>query len=163
VARRCRPWWAVAVAILSSSPSWAQTALPDPARTPGALNPTVTQDNVFSTICVRGWTRTVRPPWQYTSRLKRDQLRDWGYVDQQMADYEEDHLVPLGVGGAPYDERNLWPEPRASADGWNADLKDRLEAVLNHLVCAGRLPLAEAQHAIATNWIEAWRRFVGAE
>ncbi len=33
-----------------------------------------------------------------------------------------------GWGGAPYDPRNLWPEPRATADGWNADVKDELEA-----------------------------------
>ena len=57
----------------------------------------------------------------------------------------EDHLVPLDLGGAPYDPRNLWPEPRATADGWNADVKDELEAVLSRLVCSGRVPLAEAQ------------------
>ena len=22
------------------------------------------------------------------------------------------YLIPLDLGGAPYDERNLWPEPR---------------------------------------------------
>jgi hypothetical protein len=64
-----------------------------------------------------------------------------------MSDYEEIHLMPLGLGVAPYDPRNLWPEPRATADGWNADLKDELEAVLASLVCSGRVPLAEARQA----------------
>ena len=68
--------------------------------------------------------------------------------------------MPLGLGGAPYDPRNLWPEPRATADGWNADVKDELEAVLARLVCSGRVPLAEAQQAIATDWIAAYNRFV---
>jgi hypothetical protein len=67
------------------------------------------------------------------------------------------------VGGAPYDPRNLWPEPRVSADGWNADVKDELEAVLARMVCSGRVPLAEAQRAIARDWIGAYNRFVVGE
>jgi hypothetical protein len=82
--------------------------LPDPARTPGAINPAVTQETIGSTICVRGWTRTIRPPGQYTSALKRQQIRDFGYADRRMSDYEEDHLVPLGLGGSPTD-----PHPSA--------------------------------------------------
>jgi len=47
-----------------------------------------------------------------------------GY-DRTMRDYEEDHLVPLEVGGNPHDPRNLWPEPLHGP--WNARMKDRLE------------------------------------
>jgi hypothetical protein len=89
------------------------------------------------TICVRGWTQTVRPPQAYTHALKRQQIREFGYADRHLGAYEEDHLVPLGLGGAPYDPRNLWPEPRATTDGWNADVKDELEAVLVRRVCSG--------------------------
>jgi hypothetical protein len=39
--------------------------LADPARTPGVLNPDVTQANIRSTICRRGWTSTIRPPSSY--------------------------------------------------------------------------------------------------
>ncbi|MBV8095004.1 MAG: hypothetical protein JO110_17605 [Acetobacteraceae bacterium] len=120
----------------------AQSSLPDPARTPGALNPSVTQETVAATICMRGWTRTVRPP-------PAARYLNPGY-----------HLVPIGLGGAPADPRNLWPEPRDPADDWGADRKDEPEAVLNRLVCEGRLPLAEAQSAIARDWIAAYRRFV---
>ena len=42
----------------------------DPVRTPGVLNPNVTQATIGSTICVPGWTRTVRPPVEYTNALK---------------------------------------------------------------------------------------------
>ena len=63
-------------------------------------------------------------------------------------------------GGAPDDARNLWPEPRQPVDGWDADLKDDLEGVLNGLVCTGRLSLAAAQQAIATDWEAAYRRFM---
>ena len=41
-----------------------------PMLTPGALNPDVTQVNIHSTICVPGWTATIRPPPDYTDALK---------------------------------------------------------------------------------------------
>ena len=36
--------------------------IPDPRFTPGAINPDVTQENIDSTICVPGFTKTIRPP-----------------------------------------------------------------------------------------------------
>jgi hypothetical protein len=138
----------------------AQSSLPDPVLTPGAVNPAVTQDNIGSTICVRGWTRTVRPPESYTRELKRRQIREYGYADQRLRDYEEDHLIPLDLGGAPRDPRNLWPEPRYPADGWTAERKDELEARLVRLVCAHRVPLQVARDAIARDWRAAYRRYV---
>ena len=151
---------AVVSVIIATSPAVGQGALPDPTRTPGAINPDVRQETIHETICVRGWTRSIRPPQQYTSALKRQQLRELAYEDQRLSDYEEDHLIPLSIGGAPYAVTNLWPQPRVSVGGWNADLKDALETTLNHLVCAGRLPLAEAQAAIARDWTDAFNRFV---
>ncbi|HEV7184429.1 MAG TPA: hypothetical protein VGN33_08015, partial [Leifsonia sp.] len=47
-------------------------------------------------------------------------------------------------------------EPYAGADG--ARTKDKIENKLHDLVCSGQLPLATAQHAIATNWWAAFRR-----
>lgn len=38
--------------------------------------------------------------------------------------------------------------------------KDRLEFVLYKMVCAQEISLADAQRAMATNWIEAWKRYV---
>lgn len=135
--------------------------LPDPALTPGALNPAVTQADIRQTICVRGWTRTVRPPEWYTERLKRRQIREYGYPDRWLRDYEEDHLVPLELGGSPTSARNLWPEPHRVAGGWGSYAKDRLENRLNHLVCRGQLTLASARRQIAANWVAAYRRFLG--
>jgi hypothetical protein len=107
--------------------------------TPGVLNPAVTQATTASTICRRGWTRTVRPPVEFTNALKQRQLRQYGLRGPPSA-YQEDHLISLELGGNPADPRNLWPEPypRASA-------VDRIENDLNHRVCTGSLTLAEAQ------------------
>ena len=70
--------------------------------------------------------------------------------------YEYDHLVPLELGGAANDPRNLWPEPGASPNR-----KDELERTLRALVCDGRLDLAAAQRAIAGDWVRTYRRRVG--
>ena len=71
--------------------------LPSPARTPGATNPAVTQGTINQTICVVGWTSTVRPPSSLTTALKIKQLAS-GYSyqgDMSTKDYEEDHLISL--------------------------------------------------------------------
>lgn len=136
-------------------------AVPDPRMTPGALNPDVTQATIRSTICVENYTRTIRPTESYTERLKRQQIAAYGYGDRRLRDYEEDHLVSLELGGSPTDPHNLWPEPHHVVGGWGSYAKDRLENKLHHLVCSGRLSLADAQRAIACDWVGAYRQFVG--
>ena len=84
----------------------AQNFIPDHVRTPGALSLRVTQDNAALTVCVAGWTRTIRPTSSYTSRLKAKQMHAL-HLAGSARDYEEDHLVPLCVGGHPTDHRNL--------------------------------------------------------
>jgi hypothetical protein len=157
-------WKTAAVTIMLMLPigAWAQDSLPDPAVTPGATNPEVTQASIAWTICRRGYARLIRPPRRYTSGLKRRQLRAAAYADQRMRNYEEDHLIPLELGGAPADPRNLWPQPRLGVDGWDADRKDELEGVLNRMVCHGGLPLRQAQEDIAHGWTGAYRTFIPA-
>ena len=116
----------------------------DPARTPGALNPAVTQATISATICVRGWTATVRPSSDYTTALKRRQLAEYGQTGP-LSGYQEDHLISLELGGAPTDPRNLWPQARP----W-ADHVDTTENDLNAAVCSGRMSLAEAQRREST-------------
>jgi hypothetical protein len=145
-----------------TAPGYAQNeALPDPAMTPGAVNPAVTQQTIATTICVQGWTRQIRPPMSFTEPLKRQQIEAYGYRDRRLGHYEEDHLIPLELGGAASDPRNLWPEPHYAEGGWGSYAKDRLEFKLNELVCDGTLPLDAAQRAIATDWVAAYRRYLG--
>ena len=124
--------------------------LPDPICTPGVVDPRVTQSNISTTICVRGYTTTVRPPVSYTQDLKVRQIAEYGYADTSLADYEEDHLIPLELGGHPTDPKNLWPQPRSG--NHPASLKDQVENSLRSKVCAGAMTLAAAQSAIALNW-----------
>jgi hypothetical protein len=131
---------AAVVLVLARGHGRAKPAiLADPVRTPGVLNPDVTQANIRSTICRKGWTSTIRPPTSYTNDLKRKQIRQYGELGS-LSDYQEDHLISLELGGHPTDPRNLWPEPYPRA----TDV-DRMENELNAEVCSGGLTLAEAQ------------------
>jgi hypothetical protein len=130
---------AVALVFAHKNGHGAHAILADPARTPGVLNPDVTQANIRSTICRSGWTATIRPPVSYTNALKAKQMRVYGETGS-LSDYQEDHLISLELGGNPTDPRNLWPEPYPRA----ADV-DKIENELNDEVCSGQLTLAQAQ------------------
>lgn len=108
-------------------------------RVPGVLNADVTQATIGSTICVHGWTATVRPPVAYTNDVKAKQMRAYGLAGSPSG-YQEDHLISLELGGDPTDPGNLWPEPYPRA----AEV-DRIENELNAEVCGGKISLAEAQ------------------
>jgi hypothetical protein len=94
--------------------------------------------------------------------LKRQQLREYGDTIRQvraqlinpgtgkidttrclphsdnMACYEEDHLIPLEDGGNPTDPRNLWPEPfntRVGVTIMGAHQKDVVEGFIHDEIC----------------------------
>jgi hypothetical protein len=130
---------AVLAIVLRSRDHRPPAVLADSVRTPGVLNPDVTQANIKRTICVPGWTRTVRPPVEYTNALKLKQMRAYNELGSP-SDYQEDHLISLELGGNPTDPRNLWPEPYP-----RAAKVDQIENDLNAKVCTGALTLADAQ------------------
>ena len=139
---------------------------PSITLTPGLADPRVDQDNIARSICIPGYTRSVRPPSSYTSELKRTQLDDprRGYSDRDPRDFEEDHFIPLEVGGDPQSEANLWPEHWSEPMG--ARTKDRLENELHRRVCLPNtdpewLSLKAAQAEIVRDWIVAYSRYLG--
>ena len=121
--------------------------LPDPACTPGAIDPAVTQANIARTICRPGYTATVRPPASDTGRWKIRTFVFYGLDTGARGEY--DHLVPLELGGTNATS-NLWIEP-----GSIPNPKDTIENRLRDEVCAGQVSLAAAQRAIATAWTTA--------
>jgi len=134
---------------------------PDPARTPGATNPNITQANIGATICNPDrsqWaTSMIRPPVSYTNPLKAQQIREYGYADKNLPDYEEDHLISLELGGSPTDPKNLWPEPyKTTVSDGGARFKDRVENYLHEQVCTGKLTLQEAQQQIVEDWYQVY-------
>jgi hypothetical protein len=134
----------------------AQNGLPDSRCTPGMADSRVTQANIYQTICVSGYTKTVRPPVSYTGPLKAQLMQKYGDTDSPK-NYELDHFIPLEVGGSPTDVRNLWPEPGFGQDNFHN--KDGLENYLHSRVCAGSISLHEAQTELSTNWIRYWNQY----
>jgi hypothetical protein len=113
----------------------------------------------MQTACVSGYTKTIRPPSYYTSRLKAKQMRELG-LPGTMHDYHEDRLVPLCVGGHPSDPRNLWPEPVAGQ--WSASARDQLEASVCRQLCRGDITLEDGLEIfLEPDWAKAYMRYFG--
>jgi hypothetical protein len=126
--------------------------LPDPKLTPGDTFEVTVQD-----VCVPGYAKKVRavPAW-----LKKQAYAEYGITQYKTGDYEVDHLIPLSLGGS-NSIRNLWPQSTKTAP-WNSYVKDALERKLHKLVCAGQLDLETAQRETASDWIEAYKKYVRA-
>lgn len=114
------------------------------------VNPDISQANIDETICVSGWTATVRPPVSYTNKVKRGLMEELGIEWARAGEFELDHWLPLAVGGHPSDPRNLrlqvWTGPRG------ARAKDVVEAHVHRQVCKGELTLEEGQACFFTDW-----------
>lgn len=105
----------------------------------GVLNEAVRQDNLSETVCKANWTDSIRPRSSYTNRIKFEQLED----KSVMRDYEEDHFIPLSIGGHPTDVGNLWPQSWYGSCG--AKEKDKEEVRIHNRLCKGEISLKEAQ------------------
>jgi hypothetical protein len=77
----------------------------------------------------------------------------------QSAVQDRRHLIPLSLGGSD-SIRNLWPQSTKTSPR-NSYVKDALERKLHKLVCAGQVDLKTAQREIESNWIEAYKKYVG--
>ena len=124
--------------------------LPDPRCTPGSIDPIVTQSDIRATICKGGWTDPhLRPPESQTETFKYGVAYP-AFATPRADESELDHLVPLELGGS-NDATNLWPEVGKPS----GNPKDKVENALNAAVCDGRVSLAAAQDAIASDWMTA--------
>src|SRR4051794_28988804 len=92
----------------------------DLARTPGVVNPNVTQANIAATICTHGWTRTIRPPTDYTNALKVRQMREYGVAGAAPQD-QGGNVVKLERGGGPTGGGEPSPRPGPPATAMRAD------------------------------------------
>ncbi len=122
--------------------------VPNPSLTPGA---TVLIDR--GEVCMESNAKNKAVP----VALQRRVFDEYGIRSAAPAAYEVDYLITPALGGAD-DIHNLWPQAY-TASVWNAQVKDALEDHLRDLVCDGQLDLATAQHEIATNWIEAYKKY----
>ena len=131
--------------------------IPDPICTPGAVNPTVTEDVLrnpnFRTACLRSHA---------TTEHEKAATYGWYGVAHpahntgQNQICELDHLVSLELGGADTLE-NIWPQcgpPNVALRQRYFKQKDTVENYLARQVKRGRMNLSEAQKGIATDWTQ---------
>ncbi len=127
--------------------------VPDPKLTLGdALD--VTRDD----ICVSGYSKKVRDVPQ---AVKEQAYREYGITSRQPREYEVDHLISLELGGS-NSIKNLWPESFIT-ETWNAHVKDKLENRLHEMICREQIDIKAAQREISTDWIAAYKKYVGPE
>lgn len=130
--------------------SSVDTHLPNRKLTPGATVQVELRD-----ICRPGYSKGAR---NVPESEKRAVYKEYGIKQHKPGSYEIDHLISLELGGS-NEITNLWPQPYFGPV--NAHIKDGLENTLHALVCKGKVSLPVAQHAIATNWVRAYERYVG--
>jgi hypothetical protein len=123
--------------------------VPNHSLTPGVAFPVG-----VARICVPGYASSVRD----VSDAEKAAVYARYHVAWVPYQHEVDHLISLEIGGSNAIQ-NLWPEPYAGR--WGARTKDVLENRLHDLVCSGDLSLPAAQHQEATDWVAAYRRYVG--
>lgn len=130
--------------VSQSTPAHCQVrnGLPDLSCSPSAIfaNATTAQ------ICTPGYSRSVR---NVPQSEKNKVYAEYGIASHMPGQYEIDHSISLELGGS-NDIKNLWPE--AYTGTYNAHDKDKVENYLHSEVCSGKMPLHDAQVAIATNW-----------
>lgn len=123
--------------------------LPNPAMTPGVVRTTDAK-----AICAASF-RTAKYR-HTTASTKKAVYREYGATPNKgicAGGCEVDHLIPLELGGAD-DIKNLWPQPSQPAPGFHE--KDKLENYLHRQVCAGNMPLVQAQTALVVDWYKAY-------
>ena len=141
--------------------------LPDPECTPGDIDPKVTQENIHQTICVPGYTTSVR---QVSEAEERRVYASYGIKvykeagtkvyeingvrQKPFGKHEVDHHIPLELGGS-NSKKNLTIEMAEPKPGFRE--KDGVEHHLHALVCREEISLVDAQVAIANDWTEVYK------
>jgi hypothetical protein len=124
--------------------------MPNPKLTPGDTI-AVTKDDVCGTR-----HRPLVDP--IPIRVKSQVFARYGISTAGPSSYNIDHLIPMKLGGS-NSIKNLWPQPLSGE--WNYVLKNKLEKQLLKKVCRGELELSKAQQEIATDWVSAYKKYIG--
>lgn len=125
--------------------------LPDRECSPGAIFAEAAKEQV----CVPGYSQKVR---DVPVSEKNDVYDEYNIYSHKTGEYEIDHIISLELGGS-NDIANLYPEAAEPVPGFHQ--KDALENLLHKKVCDGEIGLHEAQVMISTDWVSAYKKYLG--
>jgi hypothetical protein len=133
-------------AVVAAPPPLIDVADPasDRASVPGAV---VVPAPPVADLCGGSYVKKSTPPTSVTDPLKATQVAHGPFADKDPSHYIEDQLIPVELGGAPTDPRNLWPQTPDMAQ-----VKDREEKRLRASMCHGDITLSAAQTEMLQNW-----------
>jgi hypothetical protein len=121
---------------------------PKQALTPGAVVTTSTTE-----VCNLPSRINISIPYSTQTAV----FDAYGYTSPAVQKkYNLDFLVPLSLGGSTA-PANIWP---AAIRGTGFFQKVQLDHILKDLVCRRFLTLAQAQHALESDWYAAWLKYV---
>ncbi len=110
----------------------------DRALSPGAIASTNVAD-----VCLPGFADRHGS----ISQQRANEVFDrYGIQYNSRLRYRVTFVIGPGIGGS-NDIRNLWP-----VDVHTMERKDAVDTDLQEAVCSGRIPLAEAQRRVRTDW-----------
>jgi hypothetical protein len=136
--------------VTTTSDCLVTDSLPDSACTPGNVNPALTKEVIcgpdFHTSDYRDRETTQTEKAQTYAMYKIPRPTNNTGANQQC---DLNHLISLELGGSD-DLSNIWPECTGFRD------KDKFENYLQRMVCAGSIPLIDAQKEISTDWFRYW-------
>jgi hypothetical protein len=127
--------------LLAQSPPILPGEIPDPVKTPGKTAPTKQPRDVPPAVKLQVWHL-----YGYDATI--------GPYNLHSADYEIDHLIPLGLNGT-NDIENLWPQPRKG--NWTAAMKDHREHRIEDKFKQGGIALKGAQGMFTPDWTKAYK------
>lgn len=151
----------IALILLAGAAFGLEVYYPNPSLTPGVVNVTITQDNIKDTICRPGYTATAR--LNQTEKFKKRVFSRYNISWDRHSDYEDDHLISLGLGGMDGALGNRWPQlycPKKTSGKtcFGSREKDVVESALHRRICSGEITLKEAQDIIVKDWYAEYRR-----
>lgn len=116
----------------------------------GSLSKSVTQGNIDKTVCVPGYSASIRPDVTITNKIKLKMIDNKKIPRSEISKYQLDHIVPLSVGGAPLDINNFQLQPYFGEIN-NAKAKDAVEHKIHSDLCKGKISLVNAQNIFLEN------------
>ena len=156
IARMALAGAAVAAAVLAVLIVFGSVMNAEGPKPKASLTPGETRPITIAEVCRSADAEVIARDIPEATR--RQVFAEYGLQSRGANQFEVDYLITPDLGGTE-SVRNLWPQPYSAR--WNAYVKDKLERKLHQLVCAGKLDLPTAQHAIAADWIGAYKRYVG--